>query len=95
MSRILSIGSAASASLRLDGGDVMSLHAAVIYEAGEAFLVPIQGEVSVSGPRSAVEPRSTRLAPHELLPLVPGIDISFGSTRLSVDAVTDMDFKTT
>ena len=44
---------------------------------------------------AAVEPRSTRLAPHELLPLVPGIDISFGSTRLSVDAVTDMDFKTT
>ncbi len=96
--RTLSIGSSAGASLRLDGDGVMSLHAAVIYEAGEAFLVPIQGEVSVSGPRStaeAVDPRPVRLAPQELLPLVPGIEISFGSTRVSVDAVTDTDFKTT
>ncbi len=96
--RILSIGSSAGASLRLHGDDVMSLHAAVIYEAGEAFLVPLKGEVSVTAPRStaeAVDPRPVRLAPRELFPLVPGIEIAFGSTRVTVDAVTDSDFKTT
>lgn len=93
--RVLSIGSSASASLRLHGPDVQSLHAAVIYEGGEAFVVPIQGDVSVSGLDSAPDQQPVRLAPLELLPLVPGIELSFGSTQVSVDATSDADFKTT
>jgi hypothetical protein len=46
--RMLKIGSAASAALRLRGKSVEETHAVILFEGGESFLLAVEGSVAVS-----------------------------------------------
>ena len=101
--RQLKIGSSANAGLRLRGRGVEGLHAMVIYEEGEAFLLPLGGKVLVRGP--STHPSSgersggsgneaVELASHGLVPFRPGLELTIGETLLRVEDAEDAFFKT-
>lgn len=97
--RILRLGSSPAAQLRLRGPGVKEVHAAVVFEGGESFLVGMDGEAMVSWRReegrASGETCQVELAPGTVVPLVPGLEIRLGEHRLFVGAASDEHFKTT
>jgi serine/threonine protein kinase len=92
--RMVSIGTAAGAGIRLRDAGVAGIHAAIIQEEGEAFLLTLAENVRavVAGSeRDGDNP--CLLAPWDLLPLGPGTTISLGACELEVEAATEEDFK--
>jgi len=101
--RQLRIGSSANVGLRLRCPGVEAVHAVVIHDAGEAFLMALRDTVVVRGDfeeATVAELESADVAggyvlpPDLLLPLVPGIELILGDAHLWVDAVNDSYFKT-
>ncbi|HLU47859.1 MAG TPA: FHA domain-containing serine/threonine-protein kinase, partial [Planctomycetota bacterium] len=89
--RQLEIGSSANAGLRLPGTGVEAVHASLIHDGGEIFLVALGGRVGVSGgPLGAVE---IELHTHEIVPLRPGLVLRFGETVVVVDRAEKKYFK--
>jgi hypothetical protein len=88
--RQLILGSAADAGLQIPGGDVEGEHAVIIFEGGEAFLAPAEGEVRVSpsgGRPGAGDPGEEVILPAgSLYPVTPGMEVILGSARIKVDA---------
>ena len=102
--RQVKIGSSANVGVRLRCPGVEAAHACVIYEGGEAFLLPLGGQVVVRGDfddgslddlEPADLPRGFVLPPELLLPLRPELEIILGDAHLWVDEVQDGQFKTT
>jgi len=95
--RVVRIGAAAGEGIRLPGNGVAALHAAVLFEDGEAFLTAFEEGVRFSyrggdGENAGVfAPRE--LAPHELLPMIPGLICTVGDCEVLVDGVDEADFK--
>ncbi len=95
--RALTIGSSANASVRIRGKGVEGVHAAVLLESGEAFLIAHAPGVRF-GMGGAIhgdgEPERV-LPPRKLLPLVAGLEIMIGECRLRLDEAAEPLFKTT
>ncbi len=95
--RQILIGSAAAAGIRLDG--LAGEHAIVVYEEGEAFLTPADGEVKVSRPMPGAGGGTGQLREEVVLsigtfyPLIPGIVCILGGVRLKVEAAAPRWFK--
>ncbi|MBN1441269.1 MAG: serine/threonine protein kinase [Planctomycetes bacterium] len=101
--RLLKIGSSANAGLRLRSPGVESEHAAVIFDEGEAFILPLGGKIIVRGDidvfaaapsQRITDPHGIELEPSCLLPLRPGLELVLGDAHLRVDAAADSLFKT-
>ncbi|MCZ6793658.1 MAG: FHA domain-containing serine/threonine-protein kinase [Planctomycetota bacterium] len=94
--RQLKLGSSANVGLRLRGAGVEGLHAVVIHEEGEVFLMPQEGKVFVRGPSASGASRSApvELAPHRLVPFRPGLELILGDVHLRVEAAAEEYFKT-
>jgi serine/threonine protein kinase len=108
--RRLEVGSSVNCGLRLDAPGVDALHALILYDGGEAFLLAVNAQVlfreataeaaygvpRLGDPRLGDPKPSTErtLAPRELLPLRPGLDIEIGGVRILVSAADDGFFKT-
>jgi hypothetical protein len=94
--RALRIGSSANAALELRGKGVEGMHAVILHEGGEAFLMPTAPGVRVSRPApgggGAVD---EDLAPLQLAPLEPGMEIRLGDQRLEVREATPALMKST
>ncbi len=94
--RVLRIGSSAKAALRLRGKGIDGVHAAIIHEAGEAFLVALEDGVRVA--RAVAEGAAGGLGemdlpPRKLLPLLPGTEIMIAESHLVVQAAEEAHFK--
>jgi hypothetical protein len=94
--RVLKIGSSAKAALRLRGKGIDGVHAAVIHEAGEAFLVALEDGVRVAravadGAGGGLDEMD--LPPRKLLPLLPGTEIMIAESHLVVEAAEEAHFK--
>jgi hypothetical protein len=96
--RLLRLGVTPSAPLRLQHRGPEGMAAAIIQEAGEAFLLAQGPGVRVidapAGPPDATRVE-TELRPGVLFPLLPGQEILLGENRFRVDAATEPDFKAT
>jgi serine/threonine protein kinase len=93
--RQVKIGSSANAGMRLRTPGVEGIHAALIYEEGEAFLLPLAGKTVVRGKLEETAGVSElELTPDCVLPLRAGLEICMGEAHLWVDAALDSQFKT-
>ena len=94
--RIVRIGSAATVPIRLRARGVRAVHAAILFEGGESFLLALSAKVAIRGLHSSGGQGSMcglELEPHEMAPLVPGLTVAIGDTHWTVSAVEDDDFK--
>ena len=97
--RMVLLGGAAGAGIRLRGSGVAGIQAALIQEEGEAFLLVLAENVRATvadAPGAGDNSRQARpwdLAPWDLLPIVPGTTVFLGDCELRVDAATSEDFK--
>lgn len=87
--RQVEIGASANAGLRLRGSGVRSVHAVLLFEKGEAFILPLQGTIGIGWSR-----RTFEVEPSALVPLRPGLEVSFGEALLRVEEAVDSHFKT-
>jgi serine/threonine protein kinase len=95
--RQVQVGSSANADLRLRCSGVEALHAAVIFEEGEAFLLAVGGSVLVrglNGVAGAAAYGAFEASPGTLVALRPGLEIVLGKAQLRVEAAEESLFKT-
>ena len=73
------------------------MHAAVLFEEGEAFLTAFETGVRFSYQErkgySARASEPKELAPQELVPMIPGLTWTLGGCEVVVDEVSEADFK--
>jgi serine/threonine protein kinase len=98
--KVLRLGNNLDAGLRLSDPHLEGTPAAIVHEAGEAFLLVLGEGVLVLLPGAAAGAASpagsgVEVPPRTLVPLVPGIEIALGSDRFRVEAAAESHFKST